>query len=131
MEQAALEFGPFRLDPVKRLLWRQGELVAVAPKAVDLLLALVEQAGDVVGKQELMDRVWPDSFVEEANLSVNVATLRKVLGERADGEPYIATLSRRGYRFVAPVKKLGRVQLAVLPFRSIGPESADGPYLGV
>ena len=131
MEQGALEFGPFRLDPVKRLLWRQGELVALPPKAVDLLLALVEQAGDVVGKQELMDRVWPDSFVEEANLSVNVATIRKVLGDRTDGEPYIETLSRRGYRFVAPVKKLGRLQLAVLPFRTLGPDSGDGPYLGV
>ena len=130
MDQAALEFGPFRLDPVKRLLWREGELVGLPPKAVDLLLALVEQAGDVVGKQELMDRVWPDSFVEEANLSVNVATIRKVLGERPDGQPYIETLSRRGYRFVAPVKKLGRLQLAVLPFRAIGP-AADGPYLGL
>jgi DNA-binding winged helix-turn-helix (wHTH) protein/tetratricopeptide (TPR) repeat protein len=131
MEQGALEFEPFRLDPVKRLLWRQGELVALPPKAVDLLLALVEQAGDVVGKQELMDRVWPDSFVEEANLSVNVATIRKVLGNRPDGEPYIETLSRRGYRFVAPVKKLGRLQLAVLPFRALGADASDGPYLGV
>ena len=131
MEQGALEFGPFRLDPVKHLLWKQGDLVALAPKAVDLLLALVEQAGEVVGKQELMDRVWPDSFVEEANLSVNVATIRKVLGDRPEGQPYIETLSRRGYRFVAPVKKLGRMQIAVLPFRSLGAESSDGPYLGV
>jgi DNA-binding winged helix-turn-helix (wHTH) protein/Tfp pilus assembly protein PilF len=131
MQQGAFEFGPFRLDPVKHLLWRQGELVALPPKAVDLLLALVEQAGDVVGKQELLDRVWPDSFVEEANLSVNVATIRKVLGSQADGQPYVETVSRRGYRFVAPTKKLGRLQLAVLPFRWLGPASEDGAFLGV
>ena len=95
MEHGAFEFGPFRLDPVKRLLWRQGDLVALPPKAVDLLLALVEQAGEVVGKQELMDRVWPDSFVEEANLSVNVATIRKVLGA-PDGRPAATSRRSRG-----------------------------------
>ena len=131
MESGSFEIGPFRLDPVKRLLWRQGELVALPPKAVDLLLALVEQAGDVVGKQELLDRVWPDSFVEEANLSVNVATIRKVLGNQANGQPHIETVSRRGYRFVAAVRKLGRLQLAVLPFRALGASQEDGPFLGV
>jgi DNA-binding winged helix-turn-helix (wHTH) protein/Tfp pilus assembly protein PilF len=131
MTSGAYEFGPYRLDAAKRLLWRQGDLVPLPPKAIDLLLALVEQAGDVVGKQELMDRVWPDTFVEEANLSVNVATIRKVLGSQADGQPFVETVSRRGYRFVAPAKKLGRLQLAVLPFRTIGPDSGEGPYLGV
>ena len=131
MTSGAYEFGPYRLDPAKRLLWREGDLVPLPPKAVDLLLALVEQAGDVVGKQELMDRVWPDTFVEEANLSVNVATIRKVLGSQADGQPFVETVSRRGYRFVAPARKLGRLQLAVLPFRTIGPDSGEGPYLGV
>jgi DNA-binding winged helix-turn-helix (wHTH) protein/tetratricopeptide (TPR) repeat protein len=131
VERGAFEFAAYRLDPAKRLLWREGELVALPPKAVDLLLALVEQAGEVVGKQELMDRVWPDSFVEEANLSVNVATIRKVLGSQPDGQPYVETVSRRGYRFVARAKKLGRVQIAVLPFRSLGPGSEDGPFLGM
>jgi DNA-binding winged helix-turn-helix (wHTH) protein/Flp pilus assembly protein TadD len=131
MEHGAYEFGPFRLDPAKSLLWREGELVPLPPKALDLLLALLEQAGDVAGKQELMDRVWPDAFVEEANLSVNVATIRKVLGTLPDGSAYIETVARRGYRFVAPVKRSGRLRLAVLPFRFLGPPGADGSYLGL
>jgi DNA-binding winged helix-turn-helix (wHTH) protein/tetratricopeptide (TPR) repeat protein len=128
MEHGTLEFGPFRLDPAKRLLWRDGRLVGLPPKAVDLLLALVEQAGEVVGKQELMDRVWPDTFVEEANLSVNVATIRKQLG---DEHPFIETVSRRGYRFVGAVKRQGRLRLAVLPFRALGPETSENAYLGI
>jgi DNA-binding winged helix-turn-helix (wHTH) protein/tetratricopeptide (TPR) repeat protein len=128
MEHGTIDFGPFRLDPAKRLLWREGRLVGLPPKAVDLLIALVEQAGEVVGKQELMDRVWPDTFVEEANLSVNVATIRKQLG---DGHPYIETVSRRGYRFVGTVKRQGRLRLAVLPFRALGPETPDTSYLGL
>ena len=71
------------------------------PKALDLLVALVEQEGDVVTKDELMKRVWPDTFVEEANLSVNVSALRKALGDQAGGGPYIETVPRRGYRFAA------------------------------
>ena len=71
-----LRFGPFRLDPAKRVLWR-GDEVVPAPRALDLLVALAEQHGDVVPKQTLMDRVWPGTFVEEANLSVNVSALRK------------------------------------------------------
>ena len=66
-------FGPFSLDAAKRVLWRGGQIVPLPPKALDLLVALVEQEGDVVTKDELMKRVWPDTFVEEANLSVNVS----------------------------------------------------------
>lgn len=128
MTLGTFTFGPFRLDPAKSLLWRDGALVALPPKAIDLLLALVEQAGEVVGKQELLDRVWPDTFVEEANLSVNVATIRKALG---DETPYIDTVARRGYRFVAPVRRQGRLRLAVLPFRHLGPPSPDSPYIGL
>ena len=80
-----IEFGPFRLDTGKRVLWRGRELVSVPPKALDLLVALVEQRGDVVSKQDLLSRVWPDTFVEEANLSVNASILRKVLGTQEDG----------------------------------------------
>ena len=78
-----LRFGPFRLDPAKRVLWRGDEVVPLAPRALDLLVALAEQHGDVVPKQTLMDRVWPGTFVEEANLSVNVSALRKALGHAA------------------------------------------------
>ena len=79
------DFGPFRLDRGRRVLWRGDALVEVAPRALDLLVALVERAGDVVTKDELLQRVWPDTFVEEANLSVNVSALRKALGDRRDG----------------------------------------------
>ncbi len=122
------EFGPFRLDPVKRVLWRGTELVPLTPKALALLSALVEQQGDVVPKQDLMDRVWPDTAVEEANLSVTVSALRKALGTQPGGEPYIETVPRRGYRFVAKVKgPPRRLSLAVLPFRPLGGAEEDAP----
>jgi DNA-binding winged helix-turn-helix (wHTH) protein len=97
----SFEFGPYRLDARKRVLWRGGDLVRLPPKAVDILLALLEQHGDVVAKDELLRRVWPNTFVEEANLSVNVSALRKALGEQPDGQPWIETVPRRGYRFAA------------------------------
>jgi DNA-binding winged helix-turn-helix (wHTH) protein/tetratricopeptide (TPR) repeat protein len=128
-----LRFGPFRLDPAKRVLWRGGEVVPLAPRALDLLIALAEQQGDVVPKQTLMDRVWPGTFVEEANLSVNVSALRKALGKQADGRPYIETLARRGYRLAAPVRASAAARppaLAVLPFKRLSAVAED-EYLGV
>jgi len=126
-----LEFGPFRLDARKRVLWRDGTIVPLPPKAIDLLVALVEQRGDVVTKDELLKRVWPDTFVEEANLSVNVSALRKALGADGAGRPYIETLSRRGYRFAAhDGADAGPVPaLAVLPFSLMGRVGKD-EYLG-
>lgn len=128
-----IEFGPFRLDTGKRVLWRGRDLVSVPPKALDLLVALVEQRGDVVSKPDLLSRVWPDTFVEEANLSVNASILRKVLGIQDDGRPYLENVPRRGYRFVAETRvqaEVGPASLAVLPFRWLG-GSADDAYLGV
>jgi DNA-binding winged helix-turn-helix (wHTH) protein/tetratricopeptide (TPR) repeat protein len=131
---ADFSFGPYRLDVRKRVLWREGELVALAPKALDLLVALVEQAGDVVRKEDLLARVWPDVVVEEANLSVNVSALRKALGDRADGKPWIQTVPRRGYRFAGTSRAAERLAappaLAVLPFRVLGARG-DDEYLGV
>ncbi|HLA76650.1 MAG TPA: winged helix-turn-helix domain-containing protein [Vicinamibacteria bacterium] len=128
------EFGGFRLDGARRVLWRGSEIVPLPPRALDLLLALVERSGEVVTKQELMERVWPDTFVEEANLSVNVSLLRKALGEQAGGAPFIETLSRRGYRFVAETRRAeatpGPRSLAVLPFRPLS-ESEDDAALGL
>jgi DNA-binding winged helix-turn-helix (wHTH) protein len=95
------EFGPFRLDPCERLLLRGGNSVPLTPKAFELLLNLVERHGHLVAKDHLMKVVWPESFVEETNLSHHISVLRSTLGE--DGEPFIETVPRRGYRFVAPV----------------------------
>src|SRR4030095_5314538 len=100
------EFGLFHLDAEERLLFRGGEAVALPPKSFDLLLVLVENPGHLLEKEELMKRLWPDSFVEEANLSHHVCTLRKALGESETGALYIETVRRRGYRFVAPVREV-------------------------
>lgn len=102
------EFSSFRLDAAERVLFCDGALVPLAPKAFDLLLLLVERSGHLVEKAEIMDAVWPDTFVEEANLTQNIFTLRKVLGKRDGEQLFIETVSRRGYRFIAPVKKLER-----------------------
>src|SRR5438128_3936650 len=104
------EFDRFRLDAAERALWRGGELVPLTPKVFGILLALVENSGHVVQKDELMRQVWPDSFVEEGNLTQNVSLLRKALGETVDGKPYIETVARRGYRFVASVTRAGNGQ---------------------
>lgn len=100
------EFGPFRLDPTERLLTRDDLALALTPKAFDTLLALVENSRHIVTKEELMNRVWPDIYVEETNLAQHISMLRKVLGERADGGQYIETVPKRGYRFVVPVNKI-------------------------
>jgi DNA-binding winged helix-turn-helix (wHTH) protein/TolB-like protein len=100
------EFGPFRLDIVERLLLRASEPVPLTPKSLDLLLVLVERHGHVVEKQELMQTVWPDTFVEETNLTKNIFLLRQALGEASEGEKYIETIPKRGYRFVAPVREV-------------------------
>src|ERR671929_228912 len=99
------EFGPFRLDPAKRRLLRDGEPVQLTPKAFDTLLALVEQSGRTVEKDELMRRVWPGTVVEENNLNQNITALRKCLGDSRQESRYIVTVSGLGYRFVAGVRE--------------------------
>ena len=99
-------FGPFRLDRTKRLLMREGEPIPLGSKDFDLLLALVEQRGEVLVKEELLQSVWPDAVVEEGNLNRHVATLRKALGDSPDEHGYIVTVPGRGYRFVAEVREL-------------------------
>jgi DNA-binding winged helix-turn-helix (wHTH) protein/tetratricopeptide (TPR) repeat protein len=129
----SFEFGPFRLDTRRRLLWQGDALLQVPPKAVDLLAALLAEPGQVVPKEELLRRVWPDTFVEEANLSVNVSILRKALGEGPEGE-WIQTVARRGYRFVGRVASSSDAPrtLAVLPFRPLhGPEADEGLGVGL
>ena len=98
------EFGPFRLDAQKRLLRREGEIVPLKPKAFDTLLALVERGGHVLEKDELMRRVWPDTVVEEGNLTFNISSLRKALGDDPRRHEYIVTIPGEGYQFVAGVR---------------------------
>ncbi len=105
------EFGPFRLDLSEGVLYRSGELVPLTPKAFDTLVVFLQNAGRVLGKEEVMSQVWPDTFVEEANLAVNISLLRKSLGLRPDGGQYIETLPRRGYRFAVEVKEDGGILL--------------------
>jgi DNA-binding winged helix-turn-helix (wHTH) protein/tetratricopeptide (TPR) repeat protein len=131
-------FGPFLLNPVNRLLLREGKRVSLTPKAFDTLLLLVEGRGDLLSKEQLMTTLWPDTFVEEANLAQHIAMLRKSLSDGVNGEQYIETVPKRGYRFVAPVTiveshssegRVARPSLAVLPFRIFG-EAADS-FLGL
>ncbi len=101
-----LQFGDFRLYPSDQLLLRSNDSpVALAPKAFDILLSLAKSGGRLVTREELMKSVWPDSFVEESNLTVNISLLRKALGETPGGEVYIETVPRKGYRFRPEVKE--------------------------
>jgi DNA-binding winged helix-turn-helix (wHTH) protein len=105
-------FGPFRLDSEKRVLVRYGTPVPLAPKASEILLVLVECAGHLVEKEALINRAWPDAFVEEGNLNKNIFFLRKALGEWEGGREYIETVPKRGYRFVAPVSEVTHAESA-------------------
>src|SRR5579859_5056360 len=102
------EFGDWRLDPTEHLLLRNGSAVPLGPKVFDTLLVLVESAGRLVTKDEFMNRVWPDSFVEDLALTQNISQLRKVLGN--GDAPIIETVPKRGYRFVLSVAVRERAQ---------------------
>ena len=99
----AFKFGSFLLQPERQLLTSLDAPVRIGGRALDLLTLLVERPGELVSKQELMSRAWPDTFVEEGNLKVNIAGLRRALGESPHRPRFIATVIGRGYRFVAPV----------------------------
>jgi serine/threonine protein kinase len=101
-------FGPFRLDPGDGLLTLEGKPVPLAPKAFEALLMLVENAGHAVDKDDLMRRLWPGTFVEEANVAKQVSLLRKILSEATNGREYIETIPKRGYRFVVEVRKIAQ-----------------------
>jgi TolB-like protein/Tfp pilus assembly protein PilF len=121
-------FGPYRLQIPGPLLYRHDDTVPLAPKVAETLLLLVERAGELVQKEELLSKVWQDAFVEEGSLARTISVLRKTLGGGEEGEEYIATLSKRGYRFVAPVQETAdspdsaagrKIMLAVLPFENL------------
>jgi DNA-binding winged helix-turn-helix (wHTH) protein/TolB-like protein len=102
------EFGPFQLDPREHLLLRDGEPVVLSAKAFDVLLVLVRNNGRLVTKNQLIRMVWPNTFVEEGNLTQNISILRKSLGPTHHGAPYIKTVPKVGYRFAAPVRESSR-----------------------
>ncbi len=124
------EFGRFRCDPREHLLLCEGKPISLSPKSFEILVALIQSNGRLLTKDELMQQVWPDSFVEEANLTVNISALRKVLGETAGGQ-YIETVPKRGYRFVAPVtehRDEGNAAPAVETYRvALGLDIASSP----
>ena len=99
--QSIYEFGPFRIDAVKRVLLRDGQLIQLTSKSIDTLLVLLEHRGQVVTKDDLMKTLWPDTVVEENNLTQQISMLRKVLGEKANEHRYVVTIPGRGYSFVA------------------------------
>jgi DNA-binding winged helix-turn-helix (wHTH) protein/TolB-like protein/tetratricopeptide (TPR) repeat protein len=107
------EFSHFRLDTVNRLLLRQGEAVQLTAKAFDILLILIQNGGQVISKEELMDKVWQDTIVEEINLTVHISALRKIFGENPNEHKYIITVPKRGYGFVAEVTAISDSNLSV------------------
>ena len=107
--KAIFEFGPFRLNPAERILLRHQVQVRLPPKAFDALVVLVENRGHLLEKDELLRKVWPDTFVEESNLAQHISVLRKTLQDGEDGSRYIETVPTRGYRFIAEVRDVGGV----------------------
>jgi DNA-binding winged helix-turn-helix (wHTH) protein/TolB-like protein/Tfp pilus assembly protein PilF len=107
------DFGPFRLEPSEQLLLRDSQPVCLTPKAFELLVFLVQNPGRLLTKEQIMQAIWPESFVEEANLTVWISVLRKTLGDGEGGSQYIETVPKRGYRFAAPVQELQSSELPI------------------
>ena len=120
---ASSQFGPFLIDVGERILRRDGEPVPLTPKAFDVLAALLEKPGQLITKDELLRKVWPETFVEESNLAYNIFALRKALGDTADNSRYIETVPKKGYRFKAGVSP-------AIPSRSAHPASEFGAEPG-
>ena len=147
LSKSMYEFGPFRIDFDRYLLLRDGKPVALSPKVFETLVFLVEHRGTAVRKDDIMRRIWPDTFVEESNLAQNIFLLRKALGEEKNEHKYIITIPGVGYRFVAPPRELLNPSppavapsqaditvdsvrsVAVLPFKNLVRESGD-EFLG-
>src|SRR6476646_23477 len=98
------EFSDFRVDTGQFILTKAGQAQPITPTVFKILLMLLQRAGEVITKEELMKQVWPDSFVEDGNLNRNVSTLRKALGEKPCDHRYIETIPKSGYRFITPVR---------------------------
>src|SRR6185369_12183238 len=116
----AYEFGPFRLDSERGLLLRNDQPVPLTQKSFEILLVLIENREDTVSKDVLLKRVWPDTFVDEANLTQHISVLRKALGETPQDRRFIVTVPGRGYRFVAPVREVSMANIhAPIPETSL------------
>ncbi len=102
--QGAYAFGPFVVDPLKRILWREVRLVPITSKTFDVLVVLLERRDHTVSKDELLTRVWPDTAVNENNLARQISSLRRALGQRPDEHDFVVTVPGYGYRFVAVVQ---------------------------
>src|SRR5258706_9141397 len=105
MDGHTVSFGPFRLLAAQRLLLEGDKPVRLGSRAFDILAALVERPGEVVGKEQVIARAWPQSFVEEANLKIQVSALRRALGDGQGGNRYVISVPGRGYNFVAPIQR--------------------------
>lgn len=128
VERRFYRFGRFRLDPAGRVLFRGEGVVRLPPKAADTLLLLIQNAGNVVEKQDLLKQVWQDAFVEEGSLTRTISILRKALQPAAHGQKFISTIAKRGYRFTAAVTEIPaqparsaseRLMIVVLPFENL------------
>src|SRR5258708_38825506 len=115
MDEQAISFGPYRLLAAQGLLLEGDQPVRVGSRAFDIREALIERAGEVVGKEELIARAWPNTYVEEANLKIQVSALRRALGDGQDGNRYVITVPGRGYNFVAPVRREEPLQASPPP----------------
>src|SRR5580700_3164411 len=115
MDGHPISFGPYRLLAAQRLLLEGDRPVRLGSRAFDILAALVERAGEVVGKEQLIARAWPQTFVEESNLKIQVSALRRALGDGQDGNRYVITVPGRGYNFVAPVRREETMRAASAP----------------
>ena len=120
--KALYEFGRFRCDPAEHLLFCDGKPVSLSPKAFEILILLIKSNGRLLTKDELMQKVWPDTFVEDANLTINISALRKLLGDSTGDQQYIETVPKRGYRFLLPVTEVHGESNGNEPMHS--PESA-------
>src|SRR6201990_1518414 len=133
-----LRFGPFELSIGERVLWRDGRVLSLGDRALDILSYLADRPGEVIAKQELMDHVWRDVTVEEGSIRVHIAAIRKALGDGQFGNRYIANIKGRGYSFVGTVvslagntenrndKLLDQGRLPVRPIMMIGRETVVG-----
>src|SRR5258706_10758911 len=105
MDGQAISFGPFRLLAEQRLLLEGDRPVRLGSRAFDILAALVERPGEVLGKEQLIARAWPQTVVEDSNLKIQMSALRRALGDGQGGNRYVITVPGRGYNFVAPVRR--------------------------